>query len=293
MKYATIDIGGTFIKYALLDEQMNILERKQVLTMALGDVTAFYDYVCEEILCDGAEKIAICAPGIMDEQGIVITASSGHASIMYQSNVVKEITKRMNMPVTCINDAKAAGLCELIMGNCKGSKRSVCYIIGTGIGGCLLDEQSIVKGHNHICGEFSYMPVWGQDGRLEQLGNHASMASLVKAYQSLHPNQQIDGKKVCERYLLQEEDAVACVNHWLDAIIMQFISITVIYDPEVICVGGGISQADWFIHELQERYVHACKVFISDTLNYTTRITSCHFHNDANVIGAALYASQQ
>lgn len=293
MKFAAVDIGGTFIKYALLDEQMQILDQKQVVTMALMDAEAFYDYLCEEMLIDGADLIGICAPGIFDDQGIMVTASSGNASIMYQTNVVQEVKNRTGLTTYVINDARAAGLCEWKMGNCRGFDRSACYLIGTGIGGCLMDEHGLIRGSHHFSGEFSYMPVWGRDGKVEQLGNHASMSSLIRAYHALHPYETVDGETICERYLKHEPDAVTCVSHWLQAITMQLITITAVYDPGVICIGGGISRADWFLKELAARYQAGCASFISPMLSFHTEIRSCAFYNEANLIGAAIHARRE
>lgn len=284
--YYSIDIGGTFVKFAYLDEHANIIKKWKINTQS-KNAQDFYNKLTKELTLP-AVGIGICAPGIFQEDGLVLTKTSGYASIMFQTNPILELNKRTKLPVTLLNDAKACGLCEYYLGNAKDKKRVVCYVIGTGIGGCLIDENGVHLGANGFSGEFSYMPIF-YNGKIEQLGNHASMQALLSHYQQLgHPDIK-DTHIIIERYFKKEQDAITALHYWLTAIAMQLITIHSIYDPECICIGGAISSQKWFLDEIRTYYHNLSQSFISSTLPDHTLITSCQFQGDANLIGAYLY----
>ena len=120
-----IDIGGTFIKYALVDEAYKIIDKWKVETVKLETKDELYDYICNNIRnIDDIEVIGISAPGVIDEEANVKSYAAPNLRIMYGTNIVDEIQNRTNKKVAAINDAKAAGLCEFEIGNAKDSKSS-------------------------------------------------------------------------------------------------------------------------------------------------------------------------
>ena len=89
------------------------------------------------------------------------------------------------------------------------------------------------------------------------------------------------------RYKNGEEKAIESVEDWMNNIIVQLITMTTFYNPEVICIGGGISEEDWFINLLKEKYKEKCIEFLcSDVI--TTDIRACKYNNDANIFGAII-----
>ena len=231
--YYSIDIGGTNVKFGKIDEKGQLLQTWKIETKA-NDANDFYNRLAAQI-SDSAKGIGVCAPGIFDEDGMILTKSSGNASCLYLTNPIKELEKRLSVPVTLINDAKACGLCELKLGAAKHKTRSACYVIGTGIGGCLMDENGIHMGANGFSGEFSYMPIYSEHG-IKQLGNEASMTALLNNYQAIHP-EVCDTYEIMRRYHNQEEDAKKVISHWINAIAMQCITIHCVYRSEERRVG--------------------------------------------------------
>ena len=128
-----IDIGGTFIKYALMDKQYRIKDKWKIETIKYDTADEFYDYICSNIkLIDEIDVIGISAPGLIDKDSNVKSYAAPNVAIMYGTNINDEIKKRTHKKVSSINDAKSAGLCEFEIGNAKGSKSSAFLIIGTG-----------------------------------------------------------------------------------------------------------------------------------------------------------------
>ena len=289
-----IDIGGTFIKYALMDKRYRIKDKWKIETIKYDTADEFYDYICSNIkLIDEIDVIVISAPGLIDKDSNVKSYAAPNVAIMYGTNINDEIKKRTHKKVSSINDAKSAGLCEFEIGNAKGSKSSAFLIIGTGTGGCICDENGVVYGKDAFAGEFHNMPfVNDAIGGLAKMGDYASMTGLINIYNSkVDMGDQVQyGYEVCKKYLDGNKTAELSVDEWIINIVAQLIVITVFYNPEVICIGGGISEEDWFINKVKEQYKKTCIEYLEADF-ITTKIDRCKYNNDANILGAIINAS--
>ena len=289
-----IDIGGTFIKYALMDKQYHIKDKWKIETIKYNTADEFYDYICSNIkLIDEIDVIGISAPGLIDKDSNVKLYAAPNVAIMYGTNINDEIKKRTHKKVSSINDAKSAGLCEFEIGNAKGSKSSAFLIIGTGTGGCICDENGVVYGKDAFAGEFHNMPFVNDEiGGLDKMGDYASMTGLINIYNSkADMDEQVQyGYEVCKKYLDGNKTAELSVDEWIINIVAQLIVITVFYNPEVICIGGGISEEDWFINKVEEQYEKTCIEYLEADF-ITTKIDRCKYNNDANILGAIINAS--
>ncbi|MFR1908275.1 MAG: ROK family protein [Clostridium neonatale] len=289
-----IDIGGTFIKYALMDKRYRIKDKWKIETIKYDTADEFYDYICSNIkLIDEIDVIGISAPGLIDKDSNVKSYAAPNVAIMYGTNINDEIKKRTHKKVSSINDAKSAGLCEFEIGNAKGSKSSAFLIIGTGTGGCICDENGVVYGKDAFAGEFHNMPFVNDEiGGLDKMGDYASMTGLINIYNSkADMDEQVQyGYEVCKKYLDGNKTAELSVDEWIINIVAQLIVITVFYNPEVICIGGGISEEDWFINKVEEQYKKTCIEYLEADF-ITTKIDRCKYNNDANILGAIINAS--
>lgn len=288
-----IDIGGTFIKYALMDREYQIKEKWKVQTIKFDDAAQFYDYICSNIkLIDQVEVIGISAPGLIDQDSNVKSYAAPNVAVMYGTNINAEVSKRTNKKVSSINDAKSAGLCEFKIGNAKGKKSSAFLIIGTGTGGCICDENGVIYGKDAFAGEFHNMPfINSKTGKLEKMGDYSSMTGLIEIYNSKADDSEKCeyGYEVCKKYLDGNETARLSVDEWIRNLVAQLLVITVFYNPEVICIGGGISEEDWFINKVKEQYKKTCVEYLEADF-ITTKIDRCKYNNDANILGAIINA---
>ena len=291
-----IDIGGTFIKYALADEKYNIVDRWKAKAIKLDSVQEFYDYICSNIKdLNTIKNIGISAPGLIDKNSNVKSYAAANVCIMKDSNVNLEIGKRTNKKVATINDAKAAGLCEFKMGNAKGSRSSAFLIIGTGAGGCLCDEKGVIYGKDCFAGEFHHLPfINAETGKIDRLGDYSSMVALIKIFNEkvTSEDKAIYGSEVCDKYLNGDKIAKEAVNEWINNISVQLLAITVFYNPEIICIGGGISEEAWFIEAVKEKFQSICKGYFGDAEFITTKIEKCNFNNDSNLLGAIINVNE-
>ena len=286
-----IDIGGTFIKYALVDSAFNIIEKWKTPTVKFESKDEFYDYICSNAkYLDEVERIGVSAPGLVNEASEIKSYAAPNVIIMFGTNVNEEISKRTGKVVATINDAKAAGLCELKIGNAKETKSSAFLIIGTGTGGCLCNENDVVYGVDGFAGEFHHMPfIDFNTGRVLRQGDYCSMTALIQIYNTkVNEDEKLKyGHDVTGKYLAGDETAKLAMDEWLRNMANQLLSITTFYNPEIICLGGGISEEDWFIDLISERFKKVCKNFLGlDIL--TTKIGRCKYNNDANILGAVI-----
>ena len=118
MNYTAIDIGGTFIKYARMNEYAEFLEKGKTATPY--DPALFFQAI-KEILSNypGSQGICISCPGLIDvETGDVFHGGSLH--FLHGRNLKREIGAFCGLPVEIENDAKCAGLAEAVLGNASG-----------------------------------------------------------------------------------------------------------------------------------------------------------------------------
>lgn len=289
-----IDIGGTFIKYALVNDEYNIKEKWKVETNKFDTKDEFYDYICSHIKYnDLFDTIGVSAPGLINKMSDVKSLAAPNVEIMYNTNINDEIMKRTNKKVASINDAKSAGLCEFKIGNAINRKSSAFLILGTGTGGCLCNENGVVYGKDSFAGEFHNIPfVNYKTNSIDKMGDYASVLGLIKIYNNkVHEREAVQyGHEVCNKYLNGDKIAEESINQWINNIVVELIAITVCYNPEVICLGGGISEEDWFIEKVKDCYKKRCIEYLEADF-ITTEISRCKYNNDANILGAIINAN--
>jgi len=287
-----IDIGGTFIKYALVDKSYNIVNKWKVPTKEFATKEELYDYIysnCRAL--DKGEVIGISAPGLIDPAGNVKSYAAPNLRIMYGTNVNHEISKRTGKKVDTINDAKAAGLCELKMGNAKGTNSSAFLIIGTGTGGCICDKEKVIYGKDGFAGEFHHLPFIDlRDNSIKKQGDYCSVVALLQIYNSKVSQKEYlkFGREVLDKYLNRDKIAQGAVEEWTNNITVQILTLVTFYNPEVICIGGGISEEKWLIDIIREKFENTLCKYFEGAKPITTEIKKCKYNNDANILGAIL-----
>ena len=296
MEYLGIDIGGTYIKYGIVNDKNEIVRRWKKETLLFEEKQQFYDYICDGLETENIACIGISAPGVLAEDSTIISKAAPNVRVMYGTNVNQEFEDRLKIPARAVNDAKSAGLCEMKMGNGKGSRSSVYFVIGTGIGGCVCDEKGVIEGQNRIAGEFSQLPIGfmeDEPNKLKGLCEIASMTALIEIYnQKVEEEQQLKyGKEIADLYLAGDETAVLAMDEWCKNIVLGLYIIITFYSPEVICIGGGISKEDWFIDKIRHMMEHVVEHDFKEIV--ATRIERCRYDNDANLLGAVLFVRQQ
>ena len=141
MKLMVFDVGGTEIKYSVMDES---LERKcsGSVPTPMDSREEFFDVLCGlfEPHRGEVEGIAMSLPGFIDsEKGICL--GGGALRYNHGKEVARPLSERLGVPVHIANDGKCAALAELREGALKGCQNASVYIIGTGVGGGLIINE--------------------------------------------------------------------------------------------------------------------------------------------------------
>ena len=156
-KYLTLDVGGSAIKYACIQENLTIIEKSSVPTPMdtldnfIETIGQIYDQYENQI-----SGMAISMPGIIDpERGYQYTGGA----LRYITNLetVKVLKERCPTNITIGNDAKCAANAEIGFGNLQDIQDGAVVILGTGIGGCLIKDHQVHTGKHFSAGEFSFI----------------------------------------------------------------------------------------------------------------------------------------
>lgn len=293
MRIFAIDVGGSSIKYALLDENQNKLDSGKVKTPTNGDVSSgknqytvddFYAAL-DTIIPENIDGIAMSMPGCIDsENGLALTG--GALTYIVNEPVEKKLNEKYGVPVWIGNDAKCAGIAEVGYGALKDVDDSIAIILGTGIGGCLIKDKKVHNGKRFAAGEVSclqtsnaypsdYRGMWAMTSGI------AGLLALAQKY--LETDSQMSGEEIFELVNNGNEKAIAALDEFSFNVALQLYNLTVIFDPEKIAIGGGISAQPILIEKINEQYN---KLFFPVFPVKPVDIVACHFRNDANLIGA-------
>lgn len=287
MQKLVIDIGGTMMKCAIMDVSGNILEKKEVVT-PLDTQEHLLDEI--EALCveykGKIDGIAISMPGNIDSDTGQIYAPG---ALLYNQNVniIEAIHTRTTLPVAVENDGKSAALAELWKGNLKDCKSGIVFILGTGIGGGIIQDGKLVKGTNFFAGEFSYLigdlEKRGMENVFALKGSTMSLVLRVAAMKQVDPS-TLDGKKIFAMIQEGDEQCIQALDDMAKQIAIQLYNLQCILDPEKICIGGGISKQSLLLDKIKE---HLALVYEQIPFPIPHPIVeTCAYYNDSNLIGA-------
>lgn len=288
MKYLVLDIGGSAIKYALMTEKLEFIEKGNKVTPS-DNIEHFIETVGEiyDKYKDYIEGIAISMPGVLDsEKGYTYTGGS----LTYNDGkeIVKILQQRCPTKITIENDGKCAALAEAWKGSLKNCDDGVVIVLGTGVGGGIIRDKKIYKGKNFFAGEFSFVATnindtqgtenwWGYKS-----GSRGLIGAAAKAKNM--PIGELDGHKIFEYANNNDADILKVLDDFTYKLAIQIFNLQCILDPEVLAIGGGISSQDILIEYIQKNVDKYHKTFKLDVPK--PNVVRCKFRNDANLIGA-------
>ncbi len=290
-QYLTIDVGGTAIKYALMDEAATYLGTGETPTLR-GSMEEFLEALDTVILPhkDEVAGIAFSMPGRIDiDRGFAYTG--GALSNFIHNTPVKEILEdRYNLPVWIENDGKCAALAEAWLGNLNDVQSGVVVILGTGIGGGIVLNRKVWRGMNGSAGELSGLPVDYTKGAEKStmwayLNGYGGLTAPYAAKKGLD-RKAVDGRKFFDAYHQGDPDAKEVFDYFIQTLTAGIITCQAILDVDKYCIGGGISAQDVLIDAAKESVHHYFKVNEGKTAFNEPKVDRCLFRNDANLIGA-------
>ena len=288
MKTLSIDVGGTFVKSALVYENQ-LFDKKSVATPeSLTELTRlFHKLIADYQQKATFERVALAVPGSITDSGVV--EFGGAVPYLDQVNLVELIRSFFSGEVVVENDAKAATLGELNKGSLQNTKNAAALILGTGVGLGLVIAGKLYKGTHQQAGEISFLirdrTILGADSFV---GKGLSAVALIGQLAKIL-DLPADGKLVFEQLeQTTNEEAKKLFTTYCHEIAILCFNLQTILDVEKIVIGGGISQQNIMIDGIQHSYNQLFK--LSPVIEQTLRkipIKAAKFQADANLIGAA------
>jgi glucokinase len=246
-----VDVGGTTIKGAVVDASGRFLRKIARSTPAaqgpdavIGELQAI---VTELATTPSASvrSVAVVVPGVVD-------AAAGRAefsaNLGFRGVPVRDLVQAtVGLPTVLDHDVRAAGVAERTVGIAKGADDHLLAVIGTGIAGVIHAAGQPVRGAGGIAGELGHIPVWpggepcpcGHRGCLER---YASASSIARRYVQLGGTPGASAHEVAARRM-PDPAAGRAWKEATEALAIAFVTCTMLLDPEMIVLAGGLSAA--------------------------------------------------
>lgn len=312
MYYIGIDLGGTNIAAGLVDESCRIVGKKSIPTNLprsadeiLHDIAALVQTLIQSqgVSAQDIAWIGVGCPGTANrDTGIIEYANN----LRFENVPLRDILQKLSgRPVFIENDANVAAYGEFLAGAAKGCSSAVAITLGTGVGGGIIIDKKIYAGFNFAGAELGHMVIeyngrpctCGRKGCWEAYSSATALIHMTK--ESMMENRHsamweiaegspdnVGGKTAFQAMRAGDSAGTAVVNQYLDYLACGILNIINIFQPEVLCIGGGISkEGDHLLTPLNHR-ISAGKY--SKNSEKQTQVCIARLGNDAGIIGAAL-----
>ena len=300
-----IDVGGTTVKCGLFSTGGDLLDKWEIPTRTQKNGMYILPDVAQSILTKLDEKsimkdevagIGIGVPGPVTNENHVGRAVNLHWGA---KNVADEMKEMTGIPTKAGNDANVAALGEQWKGGGQGYHSLIMVTLGTGVGGGIIQNDRILSGSNGAAGEIGHAHVddtidvpcnCGNYGCLEQFASATGIARLAKEELErtdedtlLRRAEKLDAKAVFDALKEGDPAAERIVRRFGDILGKALSVFSVVADPEVYVIGGGVSKAGPILLEyIRDSYM---KFAFPDCRNCKFELAT--LGNDAGIYGAA------
>lgn len=298
-KYAIgIDLGGTFIKFALVSETGEILFNGKLSIGSSATRDEILDTIHKSIEMSvqfAAEKqipvsgIGIGSPGLCCDGIVVGGADNLNGWIdVHLSEIFSEAFK---LPVLIDNDANVMGLGEAVYGAAKDCTDVIFLTVGTGIGGAIVADGKLYGGYKNRGTEMGHVTIdhkgiacnCGGRGCLEA---YASTAALLRQYAEATGKDEndVDGFFLVQKFKDGEEAAVRCMQEHTDYLGHGIAGFINTFAPQKVVIGGGISESGQFYIDMIKK---SALSYAMPDCAANTDVVAATLGNRAGCLGAA------
>lgn len=285
--YLSIDIGGTDIKYGLLDHSGQMLFHSSIPTPT--DSIDSLKQALDKIISPQADRfsgIGVSVPGKVDDNGTV--SYGGNLPYLDHFNIKKFLEDTYHTTAAIINDGKSAALAEYWLGNLKGVENGAAIVLGTGVGSGILLNGKLLKGTHFQAGEISYMTTRYSGPILQELvSNNSSAVQMVKDINMQMGYHDIkDGIAAMNFVHAGNMEAIQLFDQYCFNVAMLINNMQTVIDVQRYVIGGGISNDPLVVQQINEEMDLLRKQIapIGNTLS-RPEIMDAKFKKDANLYG--------
>jgi glucokinase len=300
-----IDVGGTKALGVAIDPDGVLLDEQRHLTprgaASVGPLIDTLADLARALRADAAVGVGV--PGLVTSGGVLRAAPNldGVADL----TVADLLADRLGFPVVVDNDATCAAVAELELGVARGMRDVVLATLGTGIGGAVISDGAVRRGHNGFAGEFGHMVVdpdgpacpcgrrgcwerYASGEGLTRLAREAAAAGLLDAAlraEHLQPD-AVSGEDVERWAVAGDRDALAVIDDFARWVALGLANLTNALDPQMLVVGGGLSSGAELLRPPIRRWLG--ELLYQSNLRTVPRVEFAALGERAGAIGAAL-----
>lgn len=305
-----IDLGGTTMTAGLVNENYEIVGKTTWATRLprpAADLEAALAKLCRTVAkennvpFDQVRYVGIGTPGSVN----FTTGFVGYNTNFnyYDWNLGPDLEALLGCKVYVENDANAAAYGEYIAGGAKGYSDAVIITLGTGIGSGIILGGKILRGFNFAAGEMGHTVIvkdgrpcnCGRKGCWERYASSRALSEDTREAMRQNPGtimwkiagdlDHVNAKTAFDAMEQGDATAKQVIDNWLEYVGCGIANVVNTFEPEVVCIGGGVSNQGEVLLAPVRDYVQ------KETHNITTgrcpEIRACLLRNDAGVIGAA------
>ncbi|MCS6105729.1 ROK family protein, partial [Clostridium botulinum] len=288
-KYVGLDIGGTSVKYGLVDENGVVSNKDHFETNSddqkalLNDLTAAVKKI--QAIDQDVLGIGVSMPGVVQADGFLTT--SGAVKCFTGINLAQLLKERTGLPAKIENDANAATLAEMWLGSLRDVNSGVMLVLGTAVGSGIMINKRLLYGVHQQAGEVSFVSYSKLD-KEHMMGSQGSAVALIEDIaRNAKLSELDDGRAVFKMINQGNSYAVNRFKIFCQNLASLIYNMQTILDVERFVIGGGISQQSIVVKGINQALcdLRQTSSFVSTTLE-APRVVSSRLYNDANLFGA-------
>lgn len=311
MFYIGVDLGGTNIATAVVTGNFEIIGKGSVPTNAprpgkeiAKDIVKSIEMAIDNagISIEEVDSIGIGSPGAVNaEDGIIeFSGNLGFDNVP----LVKYVQELTGVKTFVENDANAAAYGELVAGAGRGAKNFVAITLGTGVGGGVIINGKIFSGWNSFGAELGHINLelngepctCGRNGCWEAYASATALIRQTKRAMNEDKNSKmwdivggdinaVNGKTAFDGMRAGDETAKKVCDKYIEYIACGIVDVINIFQPEFVCIGGGISKENETLLAPIKKYADEFR--FGKKAKKLTEIKIAELGNDAGIIGAA------
>ena len=286
-----VDVGGTEIKSALVNSDLNIIAMINGPTpkadkTGVETVTAIVGLVSQFSKQQTISAVGLAVPGALDEPA---GTSRWSGNLQWNNLPIRDLlAEAINKPVAFGHDVRTAAVAEMRSGAAKGARNAIFIPVGTGIAAALIIDGEIRSadgfageiGHVNVNGK--YPCVCGKSGCLEAA---SSTLAISKAYEVHSGKTGVTTEEIYKLVVAGDPVATQVWNDATAAMARACEVLITILAPDVIVFGGGLSNAG-------ETFLKPIRQYLDSSLTFQRkpRLEIAHYKSQAGAIGCAMLA---
>lgn len=288
-RYLAVDVGGTNLKYALINRSGQMIKKSRMETPHEG-LTQFLEAIekISDKLKGQLNGVAFSTPGRVDTTTDTIYCRNSTLPYLNEVCLPRKLQK-LGLPISVENDGKSAALAESWLGNLNDVKNGMAIVLGTCVGGGIMLDGHLWAGSRRLAGEVSLMPAdqtnLADDGLFGKTGSAVRMIEAVNTV--IGASCLTDGHCAFAAINAGQAQATQIFRQYAREVAALILNVQTVLDLDRYVIGGGISFQPILIDEINRQYdwILERRPWVKSAIA-RPEILSSRFHNDANLYGA-------